>query len=483
MYSTEHASLTLPTNTYTKINALLSTPTSHNFLVGSSNVQRQGSQTLPTNTISLINFTESSNKLKLVSTYDFNEQGEILTLESISSKRGQIIATTKNTEDGLYNVGVYTLEDIPVEEDDDLDSNVSDSGSEDGEMRTRRDSSNNNVYDEGGLTNRNSDYNKKTTINHCLGPQLMPVNTALPIAPDSYSDFNSMLLATPQSIKTYDLTKEEYGNIIELPDDNTSYITKCSLDPHNSNLIGSISGANFLVYDVRGGGNKPVVDIQGAHMYSIKDLDYNPNRPYFVATGGEDGLVKFWDLRSAGKDGNGNIGLSGISNTVGKKENLPPPPPSSSSSTDDIGNNNKHSLLCKVLLGHTHWLTTVKYNRFHDQLLASAGTDSCVNLWRVSSISSAPLLELDDDNSMNESFEGDDEYEKRDSRGGSISAGKILPKSNTGDMRLSSFSGHGESVYDIAWSACDAWVFASLSFDGNVVLNHVSSEEKYKILL
>ena len=54
---------------------------------------------------------------------------------------------------------------------------------------------------------------------------------------------------------------------------------------------------------------------------------------------------------------------------------------------------------------------------------------------------------------------------------------------DTADIRISKFDGHLESVYSLAWSACDAWVFASVSYDGNVVLNHVSSEEKYKILL
>ena len=41
---------------------------------------------------------------------------------------------------------------------------------------------------------------------------------------------------------------------------------------------------------------------------------------------------------------------------------------------------------------------TAKFNKFHDQLILSAGTDSIVNLWRVSSISSAPLLDINDDN-------------------------------------------------------------------------------------
>ena len=79
-----------------------------------------------------------------------------------------------------------------------------------------------------------------------------------------------------------------------------------------------------------------------------------------------------------------------------------------------------------------------------------------VNLWRVSSISSAPLLEL----------EGDETSD-----------------ADTGDGAIRCIDEHEESVYAVAWSACDAWVFASLSYDGRVVINHVPSTEKYKILL
>jgi hypothetical protein len=42
---------------------------------------------------------------------------------------------------------------------------------------------------------------------------------------------------------------------------------------------------------------------------------------------------------------------------------------------------------------------------------------------------------------------------------------------------------HEDSVYAVAWGGADAWVHASLSFDGRVVLDHVPSAEKYKILL
>lgn len=48
---------------------------------------------------------------------------------------------------------------------------------------------------------------------------------------------------------------------------------------------------------------------------------------------------------------------------------------------------------------------TVKYNRFHDQLLISGSSDCMVHLWRVSSVSSAPLLEPEDDDT--EGLDGD----------------------------------------------------------------------------
>jgi len=38
----------------------------------------------------------------------------------------------------------------------------------------------------------------------------------------------------------------------------------------------------------------------------------------------------------------------------------------------------------------------VQYNRFHDQLLLSSGSDASVKLWNIVSVSSAPLGELED---------------------------------------------------------------------------------------
>ena len=46
-----------------------------------------------------------------------------------------------------------------------------------------------------------------------------------------------------------------------------------------------------------------------------------------------------------------------------------------------------------------------------------------------------------------------------------------------------SYDQHDDSVYAVAWSAGDPWIFASLSYDGQVVINTVPQDQKYKIIL
>lgn len=103
---------------------------------------------------------------------------------------------------------------------------------------------------------------------------------------------------------------------------------------------------------------------------------------------------------------------------------------------------------------HSHWVTNVKYNRFYDQLVLTAGTDGAVNLWDMVQISS-----------NNQSAEADGEELE-------LEANRLVKK----------FTDHEESVYSVAWG-CDAWVFASLSYDGRVSVNQVPPKEKYNILL
>lgn len=182
-------------------------------------------------------------------------------------------------------------------------------------------------------------------------------------------------------------------------------------DPHHGGHFVAAAGCDILVFDLRQrrGGLKS--RIQNAHEATIKDVDYNPNKPYHIVTGGDDRQIRIWDLRSP-----------------------------------------EAALL--VLSSHSHWVHSVKYNRFHDQLLLSAGSDSTVNLWSVVSRSSAPLGDLEDPQNEKE-----------------------------GDRLVQSYKEHDDSVYSIAWSCYDAWIFASISNDGRVVVSHVPPAEKYKILL
>jgi EARP and GARP complex-interacting protein 1 len=93
----------------------------------------------------------------------------------------------------------------------------------------------------------------------------------------------------------------------------------------------------------------------------------------------------------------------------------------------------------------------------------STGTDAVANLWRVSTISSAPLLTMEQDASpAGNEQEGDDD---------------AAP-----NARVTRYEAT-DSIYGAAWSSADAWLYCTVAYDGRFALHHVPSKEKYKILL
>ena len=221
-----------------------------------------------------------------------------------------------------------------------------------------------------------------------------------------------------------------------------SPIAAVAFDPHNTQVVSVAQGRWVQGFDCRennsDGNGTPAFCIGDADTFGIRDVDYNPNKPLCVATCGDDRAVRFWDIRN-------------VSEPI------------------------------RILHGHNSFCQIVRYNRFHDQLLLSAGSDSLVNLWRVSSVSSAPLLELLE--SANDEVLGTGSGEG----GNAMGSPNSLYSANTdaGDCCIRAFGEdyHDDAVYSVAWSASDAWVFASVDYKGNVAINTVPSTEKYKILL
>ncbi|XP_015884079.1 WD repeat-containing protein DWA2 [Ziziphus jujuba] len=97
------------------------------------------------------------------------------------------------------------------------------------------------------------------------------------------------------------------------------------------------------------------------------------------------------------------------------------------------------------LPGHTHWTWAVKCNSEYDGLILSSGTDSTVNLWLASSTNWDELT----------------------------SERLVDSPTRRVDPLLNSYSDYEDSVYGLAWSSREPWIFASLSYDGRVVVESV----------
>lgn len=107
--------------------------------------------------------------------------------------------------------------------------------------------------------------------------------------------------------------------------------------------------------------------------------------------------------------------------------------------------------------GHTRWVWRVRHNPVHDSLVITSSADCAVGLHYLPGVRAAAA------------------------QGRAVNAGTMGRASHNG--RVHTADDHEEAVYGAEWSAADPWVFASLSYDGRVVVNRVPSAIKYKILI
>eukprot|EP00124_Ichthyophonus_hoferi_P000322 Ihof_evm18s11 gene=Ihof_evmTU18s11 len=154
---------------------------------------------------------------------------------------------------------------------------------------------------------------------------------------------------------------------------------------HKATQIATATGAAIRGWDLRS--MKEVYCIEQAHTQQVRDMDFNPNKQYYMASAGDDNKVKFWDVRN-------------------------------------------YSQPLLVLHHHTHWVWSVRYNHFHDQLVLSAGSDSQVVLSNVLSLSSDPYGHLDP------GMDQDDE---------------LFPREQQQDGIIRTYEEHEDSVYVMEW--------------------------------
>lgn len=99
---------------------------------------------------------------------------------------------------------------------------------------------------------------------------------------------------------------------------------------------------------------------------------------------------------------------------------------------------------------HHHWVFSVRFNTFHDSLLLSSASDLKVNLTCARSVSSEA---------------------------------ETAEKEPLADGLLQVFEPHEDSVYAAEWSSADPWIFASLSYDGRLVISQVPKQYKFQLLM
>ncbi|XP_048452962.1 EARP-interacting protein homolog [Rhincodon typus] len=200
------------------------------------------------------------------------------------------------------------------------------------------------------------------------------------------------------------------------------FTSGCWSPHHNCSQLATANDTAIRGWDIRT--MCQVYCIENAHGQLVRDLDFNPNKQYYLASCGDDCKVKFWDTR------------------------------------------NVHEPV-KTLEEHSHWVWSVRYNHSHDQLVLTASSDSRVILSNMVSISSEPFGHLVDDDDLSDHEDNHNEDKKEPLQ----------------DSIIATYEEHEDSVYAVEWSSADPWLFASLSYDGRLVINRVPRALKYSILL
>ncbi|XP_022125484.1 EARP and GARP complex-interacting protein 1 [Pieris rapae] len=220
------------------------------------------------------------------------------------------------------------------------------------------------------------------------------------------TDTNCISIVMDGSVSVRDITTTQGYNIT--PEGRTRLkFTGGKWSPQAAHQFAVLQDTHIKCFDTRAD-CKPVWGIDNAHRQLARDLDFNPNRQFQLATVGDDAALNIWDYR-----------------------------------------NPKEPIFSRT--DHSHWVWTVRYNTYHEQLLVTGSSDG-----RALLTAAASICDTDDDKKLSQVLE---------------------------DGVLQSYEQHEDSVYCVEWSTAEPWTFASLSYDARLVLSRVPRHFKYKILL
>ncbi|KAJ8938047.1 hypothetical protein NQ318_013955 [Aromia moschata] len=157
---------------------------------------------------------------------------------------------------------------------------------------------------------------------------------------------NKSVSVTDSHVVLWDISESNGKNILSIPLEgkNNPKFTTGKWNPHqNCNQFTAATETHLKTYDVRSG--DLAWNIDNVHSQLLRDIDYNMNKQYHIATCGDDGFVKIWDFRQT-------------SQPVYSRSD------------------------------HSHWVWCVRFNHFHDQLILTASSDARVLITSAASVSS-----------------------------------------------------------------------------------------------
>jgi WD40 repeat protein len=78
----------------------------------------------------------------------------------------------------------------------------------------------------------------------------------------------------------------------------SSYCGGAAWDPHHPFEVALALDGHVRTWEVRSGeGSRAIMNVVAPGCGVVRAISYNPNRPWFLATGGDDMRIKCWDVR------------------------------------------------------------------------------------------------------------------------------------------------------------------------------------------